>query len=319
MQTPGLRAAPRGLVLSPDDAVAVAARAVLRFHLRTFARSEGPARGGEVEPVHQLRVATRRLRAALRFFRPLPPARFVGWARREMAWLGDTIGAVRDLDVLGQAVSAHAARLDPQLRGALGPLALTIHDRRSAAHVDLVAALDSRRCRRLLDRLAAFADASVTVAQPRLGEVAQALISPLERAALRAGRRIGGDSPPEALHRVRVRIKRLRYALETLRGLGGKGLRKWIRRLEDLQDLLGEHQDAVVQIEWLRRFADTAEAPPATLLATGALIHRLGRRARKRRARFQEAFERVDQRRLRTQVTAEIGERARSAALRVAS
>src|SRR5437773_320097 len=70
-----------GLVLSPDDGAAVAARVVVRFHLRAFVRVEPAARAGEVEPVHQLRVATRRLRTALRLFAPLLPARFAAAAR----------------------------------------------------------------------------------------------------------------------------------------------------------------------------------------------------------------------------------------------
>src|SRR5438046_829407 len=64
-----------GLVLSPDDGAAVAARVVVRFHLRAFVRVEPAARAGEVEPVHQLRVATRRLGTALRLFAPLLRAR----------------------------------------------------------------------------------------------------------------------------------------------------------------------------------------------------------------------------------------------------
>ena len=87
-----LRAArPAGLVLSADDPVGLAARAVVRFHLRAFAREEGQARAGEVEPVHQLRVATRRLRAALRVFAPVLPPTFVGRARREIG-----VGRERD-------------------------------------------------------------------------------------------------------------------------------------------------------------------------------------------------------------------------------
>src|SRR5213592_3772663 len=78
---------PAGLVLSPDDSAAAAARAVLRFHLRAFASAEPAARAGEIEPVHQLRVATRRLRAALRLFAPLLPARFATAAHRDLAWL----------------------------------------------------------------------------------------------------------------------------------------------------------------------------------------------------------------------------------------
>src|SRR5438034_10108173 len=78
-----------GLVLSPDDGAAVAARVVVRFHLRAFVRVEPAARAGEVEPVHQLRVATRRLRAALRLFAPLLPTRLAAPAHRELDWLAD--------------------------------------------------------------------------------------------------------------------------------------------------------------------------------------------------------------------------------------
>src|SRR5256886_14815190 len=111
-----------GLVLSPDDGAAVAARVVVRFHLRAFARVEPAARAGEVEPVHQLRVTTRRLRAPLRLFAPVLPARFAAAAHRDLAWLATAIGAVRDLDVLGETLRKQAARLDPELRREVGPL-----------------------------------------------------------------------------------------------------------------------------------------------------------------------------------------------------
>src|SRR5262249_60936714 len=63
------------LVLSPDDNVVLAARATIRFHLRVFSAVEEDARAGEVEAVHQPRVATRRPRAALHLLGPPPPAR----------------------------------------------------------------------------------------------------------------------------------------------------------------------------------------------------------------------------------------------------
>src|SRR5438093_237751 len=117
-----------GLVLSPDDGAAVAARVVVRFHLRAFVRVEPAARAGEVEPVHQLRVATRRLRTALRLFAPLLPARFAAAAHRDLAWLATAIGAVRDLDVLGETLRKQAARLDPELRREVGPLGVALHE-----------------------------------------------------------------------------------------------------------------------------------------------------------------------------------------------
>ena len=292
---------PVGVILSPDDGAALAARVVVRFHLRAFASQEQPARAGDVEGVHELRVATRRLRAALRFFAPVLPEKFVEKMRTEVKWLASAIGAVRDLDVLGQLVAARAPRLEPDVRSALGPVAVYIHDRRAAAHDALVAALDSARCRRLLDRLAGFAESMPPRrTQESLGVVAPSLLRPLLRAVLSAGRGIGDDTKPEALHRVRVRGKRLRYALETLRGLGGKHVGKMLRRLVALQDLIGDHRDAFTAMTRLRAYAETADVPPATILAVGALVEVFSRRAVKLRRRFPETWRRLDRSRLRT-------------------
>ena len=301
-------ARPVGVILSPDDGAALAARVVVRFHLRAFARQEQPARAGDVEGVHELRVATRRLRAALRFFAPVLPAKFVENMRHEVKWLASAIGAVRDLDVLGQLVTARAPRLDPDVRSALGPLAVYIHDRRAAAHDALVAALDSARCRRLLDRLSSFTESMPPRrTQETLGAVAPSLLRPLLRAVLSTGRSIGDDTKPEALHRLRVRGKRLRYALETLRGLGGKHVGKMLRRLTVLQDVIGEHRDAFTAMSRLRAYAETAEVPPATILAVGALIEGFSRRAVKLRRRFPETWRRLDRSRLRAGLQAELG------------
>lgn len=304
--------APR-LVLSADDEVAAAARAVVRFHLRALAREEAGARAGEIEPVHQLRVATRRLRAGLRLFAPVIPASgFTEWARRELAWLGGEIGAVRDQDVLAETVRARAKRLDADLRTALGPLGVAMHDERAAALAALVAVLDSPRCRRLLDRLATFAEAAPAArGLGRLGAAAPGLLKPLLAGVLRTGRGLDERAPAEALHRLRVRTKRLRYALETLAGLGGKGMRRTLRRLERLQELLGAHQDAATAIAWLRRYAETPGVATGTVLATGALIDRLGRRAGRLRGRFPRAWRRIDRRRLRARLARELARAAR--------
>jgi CHAD domain-containing protein len=294
----GLATRPRPLVLEPDDAATVAARAAVGQHLRSLTAAEGGARAGDVESVHQLRVATRRLRATLDLFAPVMHKTFVESAQRDLGWLGRAIGAVRDLDVLADAVAGRAAQLDLELRGALGPLTLAIGERRAAAHAALLGSLGSLRCRRLRAGLAAFADSPPPARrQERLGELAPDLVRPLLRHVLRAGRRIDADSPPEDLHRLRVRAKRLRYALETLRGRDGKPIAKSIRRLMRLQDVLGEHQDAITQITWLRRWAETATAPAPTLLALGALTQVLDARAAKRRRRFPAAWARFDRRR----------------------
>src|SRR5437763_2899097 len=290
---------PAGLVLSPDDSAAAAARAVVRYHLRAFASAEPAARAGELEPVHQLRVSTRRLRAALRLFAPLLPARFATAAHRDLAWLARAIGAVRDLDVLSELVRKQAARLEPELRRASGPLGVALHEQRAQALAALGTRLDSRRGRRLLERRAAFADSRAPVGRgARLGDVAPDLLRPHVRAVVRAGRRLGPDAAPPELHRLRVRVKRLRYALETLRSLGDRATRELLARLERLQDTLGKGQDAATAIAWLGTYAEGPGVPVASLLPAGALIQALARRTRKQRRRALKAWRRFERTRL---------------------
>jgi hypothetical protein len=79
-----------------------------------------------------------------------------------------------------------------------------------------------------------------------------------------------------------VRIKRLRYAFEMLAGMGGKRVRKALARLEQMQELLGVHQDLIAMLAWLRAYAQSAEnVGPETLMAVGALTQTLGERRRK--------------------------------------
>jgi CHAD domain len=83
-------------------------------------------------------------------------------------------------------------------------------------------------------------------------------------------------------HRLRVRVKRLRYAFEMLPGMCGKRSRKALARLEQMQELLGAHQDLVAMLAWLRDYAGGAhDVAPETLMAVGALVQTLGERRRK--------------------------------------
>ena len=284
---------PRAPVLAASDPVRVAARAVVRFHLHALTRLEGGARAGEVAATHQLRVATRRLRAALRLFGPVLSPRFAEAAGRDLGWVGQAIGAVRDLDVLAATVKARAERLDPQLRSALGPVGVAIHEQRLIALGDLVRTLDSARCRQLLARLARFADTPARPERDRaIADCAPALVHPLVRAAVRAGRRLDADSTPAQLHRLRVRIKRLRYALETL-AFAGKSVRRARVELERLQDLFGAHQDAIAGTTWLWRYTRAADGDPRAMLPVGALVQALTKRAAKTRRRALKAWRKV--------------------------
>jgi CHAD domain-containing protein len=124
---------------------------------------------------------------------------------------------------------------------------------------------------------------------------------------LRAGRRLDDDAPPAAAHRLRIRAKRLRYALETLHALGGKDMRKLVRRLARLQDVLGMQQDAVTQVGWLRAWALRPETAPPTVLATGALMQAIARRGQRRRRDVPDVWRSIDRQKLHNGVLAELG------------
>ena len=252
------------------------------------------AASGDVEAIHRLRVATRRLRAALRMLREVAPGDEAESAADELGWLCGAIGAVRDLDVLAQLLEERATRLEADFIRALAPLSDTIRRQRAIEQERLVAALDSERYRGLVQRLGTVAPEpaadSVTLAA-----VAARLVRPQLRAMLRAGAGLDEASPPEILHRLRVRVKKLRYTLEPMRAVGGKPARRMLRRLERVQERVGMYHDAVTAGAWLRGWAaESHSAPAAAMMAAGALIHSFERRIRRLRARSLKAWRRAE-------------------------
>jgi CHAD domain-containing protein len=279
-------------VPSSSDPAVKAAAAAIASQLRAMTAEHDKAVTGDVEAIHRLRVATRRLRAGLRMLREVAPDDEAQSAADELGWLCGAIGAVRDLDVLAQLLQERATRLEADFIRALAPLSDTIRRQRAIEQERLVAALDSERCRGLVQRLSATAPEpaadSVT-----LGAVTARLVRPQLRAMLRAGAGLDEASPPETLHRLRVRVKKLRYALEPLRAVGGKPARRMLRRLERVQERVGMYHDAVAATAWLRGWA--AESRDASaLMATGALIHSLERRIRRLRARSLKVWRRAE-------------------------
>jgi CHAD domain-containing protein len=91
----------------------------------------------------------------------------------------------------------------------------------------------------------------------------------------------------------------------------GRRGRKAVKRLTEMQDLLGAHHDAVIAIAWLRRFADTANAPPAALLAAGALIQSLHRLQIKLTSRSLEHWKKLERDGIIRKALAEVARHAR--------
>ena len=283
---------PRAATPSRTDPAVIAMAGVLASHLRAFTREHLKALAGDVEAIHRMRVATRRMRAALRMLEELMPDGPAKPAAQELAWLCDAIGKVRDLDVLVAGLTGRAARLDPDFIRALDPLWETIRRRRAEEQTRLGEALHSERCGILVQRLGATPPEPSPEAVT-LGATASRIVRPIVRAVLRAGAGLDETSPSEALHRLRVRVKRLRYGLEPLQAVGGKALSKMLERLEDVQERVGAYHDAVTAVAWLRGWAESGDVAHGTLMATGALIHSFERRVRRLHRRSLKAWRRA--------------------------
>ncbi len=255
------------------------------------AREPGARVGTDVEDVHKMRVATRRLRSLLRTARAaLADPEEAGRLRDELRWLATLLGAVRDRDVLIECLLAEIRTLEPGEAAACGGLLELLDGERADARRELVSALDSDRWKALVRDLRAFASEPVL----RDGESFVTAATAEYHRLRRAGVALGKDPTDDELHELRIRAKRARYAAGAL-GDDGKPLARFVERVKELQDVLGEHQDAAVAEERLRELVDAVRGTGRTALAAGRLIERQRRRRLAARAAWRRAWKRLEQ------------------------
>lgn len=245
----------------------------LAAQLDELERTEpGVRRGDDPEAVHDMRVAVRRLRSTLRTVRPLLDRDWTDRMRRELAWIGDSLGEVRDLDVLLARLEEEANRLDGGDAVVAVALLRPLATRRDDARAELLGTLGSPDFAALVRELrGASANPPLVRADLSFDELAAK--------EFRRLRKRGGIRPTlsnAGLHQRRIRIKRARYAAELAESPSGK-LRKFIRAAKAAQDTLGEHHDAVVARRELRRLARLSARADVGLVA-GRLIEREQRR-----------------------------------------
>lgn len=214
-------------------------------------------RRGLEDAVHQVRVTCRRVRSDLRTFRSLIDDPRVEGLREELAWLADSFGAARDLEVLRERLR-RTAQQDP-----LSPLDATEVDAQLSAQekVALERALEALRSPRYLVLLQLLHDVAMAPgltarAELRCDEVLPELVDQAwTHLAARAGR-LHLDDPDARWHRARILAKRARYAAESAAVALGKDVRPIVKASRRVQELLGEHQDAAVAASRVLALAD---------------------------------------------------------------
>jgi len=270
--------------VQPHDATGSAARSAIAFHVRSLIAQVPAAQRGEPEPIHQVRVAARRLRSAVRLFAAYISAIKPKETDERLKWLGQQAGAVRDLDVLEGLMQKRAKKLDAQIGKDLEPLFEEIRVRRAKAAQSLATSLASRRYKELVARLSAPI-AITTQGDTAFGSVAAELFAPMLKSMMRAGEKMHEEPTADDLHRLRKRAKGSRYALETMIAIDEKQLRGMLKSLEDLQDLIGGFHDAVVAVVWIKEFATSRELSVNVAFACGALAQAIQRGERKLKRR----------------------------------
>jgi CHAD domain-containing protein len=218
------------------------------------------------DSVHQMRVATRRLRSTLRTFGPVLTDSDTGQLAQELKWLGAVLGEARDAEV-------QEARLQRQISGTdsaqlLGPVQARVQAQfareRAAAQAGLAAALSSQRYLAILADLDAAA--AGTAPGGAAGEAAVELLAQAVRRSygktrrrMRSAKRApAGPDQDAALHQARKAAKQARYAAEAAAPVAGRDARRFAGQMKAMQSVLGEHQDAVVGCQLARQLGVSA-------------------------------------------------------------
>jgi CHAD domain-containing protein len=249
----------------PDDPMSEAGRKVLRFHFERMLEHEPGTRMGEdFEELHDMRVATRRMRSAFRVFSPYFDPDVLKPFLKGLKRTGGALGGVRDLDVFMEKAQRYLDGLSEKRQSSLDPLLANWQEQREAARAQMLEYLDGRKYQQFVRDFGEFLLTEGAGALPvpadkpvphRVCHVVPTLI--YERYQVVRGYEIVIEGAPiETLHALRIDCKRLRYSLEFFREVLGLEAEDVIKEVVILQDHLGNLHDADVACGLLVGFLD---------------------------------------------------------------
>jgi CHAD domain-containing protein len=257
----------------------------------------GTVSGDDPEALHDLRIAVRRTRCVLREGRRVLPQSLVQAARQQFGRLADLTGPPRDLDVLAEVWPQYTVVLDSRGVAAIRGVGVLIEQQREEAHVALSAGFDEAT-RSRLDAWREWLESPIAGdhATRRLGRVVARRVDQSHARIVEQGRLIERHSPDAMVHDLRKEAKTLRYLLECFDELFVDEPRDAVvRRLKDVQDALGEHQDAVAHHAVIAAASERVSRPSAaTRAAVAAVLRELDRSREVSRDAFVEQFASFD-------------------------
>ena len=293
LHLPGNRAEV-ALAIGSADPIGLAGRKIIGQQLlRIRGNVSGTIGGWDTEFLHDLRVAVRRTRSALRIFSMALGESRARVLREDLRQIGTSLGALRDLDVFAENLRSFSG-FAPSETAAEEVIRLYISKLRAEGGTQLLRILTHKGFYSVLARLESLSGSpcpkTVRAAYTPLAMEAPRIIEASHSRVLKTGRRLGANPSPEELHRMRILFKRLRYTCEFLSQAFPGPLGDLIKTCVKLQDCLGEHQDAIVAIgrysELAAKLHEGGKIDLSGVLEMGGLIQVERSKASQRRRDF---------------------------------
>jgi CHAD domain-containing protein len=250
----------------------------------------GTRLGRDPEALHQMRVATRRIRAILRAVRPFLAPEWTEHVRQEVGWISSLLGEVRDWDVLLESFRENFHDISSEDPRAFQSILKEFEDQRSQARAGLLEALRSHRYLHLLNRLEdslphlPFQPTPLT-----LEDLAQKAFLKLQD-FVQASHSL---FPKPELHRTRILLKRARYAVELAKTRLEKRAKRFLKQAKRGQDLLGQHHDAMVAEQRLLTLKQHSRGA-GIVYVTGLMVERLRNRQLQVYRQIPEQWEKLE-------------------------
>ena len=265
-------------------------RARLQFQIKQMLiHDPGTRWGRDNEALHQMRVATRRMRAIFRAVNTFLEPEWTKTIRQEIGWIGSLLGEVRDWDVLLESLRKEGADLHSKEERSFLLIKNAFQDERSRARGRLLEGLVSDRYLALLNTLEdSLAQLPFLSEHPTMVDLARKAFTKLEKCV----ESTQGGFPKEELHHIRILVKRARYITEVAEPFLGKQAKRFLQQSKSFQEALGQHQDAlVVEHQLLSHQALTRS--PGVAFVRGILVERFRNRQKVTRQSLPQLWEKL--------------------------
>jgi CHAD domain-containing protein len=281
--------------LSPQDTMDEAGRKIFAFHLARMLKEEARlTEADNTNPIHDMRVATRRMRSAFEMFRSFYGKSTAMPLRQHLRLVANRLGAARDIDVQRELLAAYAEKADePESRpeNGLAPLFDHFVQEKKEAERELFALIHGNAYAAFIGDFLTFVQtpgmgSKKGILMPRVCDAAPALIYE-EFGRLRAHGPHLNKANLDEWHELRIVFKRLRYALEAFAEVLGEDSAQVVAAIKQMQEHLGNLQDARVSMDTARQYLDlhaSDSAAPQTphtwavwryMMASGERLHGL--------------------------------------------